>query len=118
KGGRYVFAVEDDVIETRFRQIGENDYAVQLDEGDGEGAQYFWGHAAGESFSLVMMWCSDLPRALVDSLIDAGGMATDDDYTTCEVKTVDALVAAAASYAAGEAVSDGGLTMTRAAAAE
>ena len=111
-GGRYLFAVEDDVIEARFREIGNSDYSVQMDDGDGEGYQYYWGRVEGDTFSLVMMWCGDLPRALVDRLVGEGGIEVDEDYSTCTVKTADAVDAAARSYALVETTSDSVLRMT------
>jgi len=118
ENGRYVFSVEDDVIETRFLEVDADNYAVQMVDDDDGDAQYFWGRALDVGIRIVMMWCSDLPRALVDNLVADGGMSVDEDYKTCDVKSVDALVAAAKSYAAGETVSEGGLLMTPLAAAE
>lgn len=103
--GLYVFAVDDDRIETRFRELGAGDYAMQMAEGD-DGFMYYWGRMTGDALTITMLWCSDLPRILVEKLVEDGVIETDDDYTTCTVKSQGAVVAAARSYATGEAVSD------------
>ncbi|MCB2114342.1 MAG: hypothetical protein R3C42_06405 [Parvularculaceae bacterium] len=115
---RYVLSVEDDEIEARFLRIDADDYAIEMFDEDDDHRQYFWGRASDAGFRFVMMWCSDLPRALVDSLVEKGAMAVEDDYRVCRVKTLDALVAAAKSYASGRTVSEGGLVLTRAGAGE
>ena len=117
ESGRYLLSVadEDDVIEARFIDMGGGDYAAQLDDGDGEGYQYYWAHGTGDNFDFVMMWCADLPRALVDGLVASGGIEADEDYSTCAVRTADAVLAAAKAYAGGEATGDSVLRMIPAA---
>jgi hypothetical protein len=104
--GRYAFVVEDDRIDARFREIGDGDYALQMAESDDDSFMYYWGALDGDALTLTLLWCSDLPRALVDKLIEDGSIEADEDYSTCTVKTPGAVIAAAKSYAAGEAKTD------------
>ncbi len=117
-GGQYAFLVEDDRIAARFRQIGEGDFAVQMAEQDDEEVMYYWASLDGDAMSITLLWCSDLPRTLVDKLIKDGSVEADEDYTTCTAKTPGAVIAAAKSYAAGEAKSDSFVVMKPAAAAQ
>ncbi len=104
--GLYSFAVDGDRLLVRFLALDEDDYAAQFDDGDGQGDdenyQYYWGQATDQGFRLVMIWCSDLPRALVDKLVEDGGLRTDEDYQTCTAQSSSAIVVAAKAYAAGE----------------
>jgi hypothetical protein len=115
--GAYVFLVEDDSIDARMVAIDEDDYAIQLSEG-GEDFQYYWGRIAGGAFTLVMMWCEDLPVALVDKLVEDGAIEADEDRRTCTAKTPAAVIVAARAYMAGENTGDvSWVTMTPTAAA-
>lgn len=100
--GLYSFAVEDDRLLARFLPIDEDDYAVQIDDGDGDDYQYYWGRKTDDSVTLVMIWCDDLPRALVDKLVADGGIETDESYQTCTARSASAIVVAAKAYIAGE----------------
>ncbi len=106
EGGLYAFGVEDDRIEARFHDLGDGDFAMQMAEADDDGFMYYWGSLDGDAMTITLLWCSDLPRALVDKLVEGGSVEADEDYTTCTVKTPSAVIAAAKSYAAGEAKSD------------
>ncbi len=110
--GAYLFNVEDDVIGARFHDFGGGDFAIQLKDDDDAGYQYYWGEIDGDVFTLVMMWCADLPRTLVDALVAEGGAAVDADYSTCTMMTPDAVVVAAKAYKAGEAKVDEVLRLT------
>lgn len=105
ESGLYAFGVEDDRIEARFQDLGGGDYAMQMAD-DGDDFMYYWGSLEGDVMTITLLWCSDLPRALVDKLVEDGSVEADEDYTTCTVKTPGAVVTAAKSYAAGEAKSD------------
>lgn len=111
EGGLYVFAVDDDRIEARFHEIGDSNYAIQMAEDD-DGYMYYWGAFDGASLTITLLWCSDLPRALVDKLVKDGSVETDKEYQTCTAKTDGAVIVAAKSYAAGEAKSDSWVKMT------
>jgi hypothetical protein len=102
EGGAYVFLVEDDQIDARLLPIDEDDFAVQLSE-SGDDFQYYWGRVADGSLTLVMLWCQDLPRELVEKLVEDGAMDADGERQTCTAKTPNAVVVAAKSYVAGEA---------------
>lgn len=140
EGGLYTLGVEDDRIEARFLDLGDGDYAIQMtDEG---GFMYYWGSLEEGAMTITLLWCSALPRALVDKLVEEGAIETkewtkpawtsspadkpvedgsveaDEDYTTCTVKTPGAVIAAAKSYAAGEAKSDSWVVLTPASAAQ
>ena len=98
--GRYTFHVEDDIVTAYFVGVDDDDYAVQMDDGgDGE-YHYYWGRSDGEGLTLTMLWCDDLPRALVDQLVADGLVETDEDYVTCTAKSVEAVMLAVKSYAA------------------
>ncbi|NWG92285.1 MAG: hypothetical protein HXY21_07215, partial [Parvularculaceae bacterium] len=117
--GLYSFAVEDDRLLVRFHMLDEDDFAVQFDdsdENDDERYQYYWGRKTGDSLRLVMIWCNDLPRALVDKLVEDGGLSTDEDYQTCTAQSASAIVVAAKSYAAGEVAKQNWVEMTPAVA--
>lgn len=109
--GLYIFAVDDDRIEARFHEIDNRNFAIQMAEDD-DGYMYYWGAFDGESLTITLLWCSDLPRALVDKLVSDGSVETDNDYQTCTAKTDGAVIVAAKSYAAGEAKSDTWVKMT------
>lgn len=104
--GLYTLAVEDDRIGARFRDLGDGDYAIQMTEGDDDDFMYYWGKLDNGAMKITLLWCSDLPRALVGKLIEDGSVEADKDYSTCTVKSFGAVLAAAKSYAAGEAISD------------
>lgn len=104
--GLYSLGVEDDLIKARFHEIGGGDYAIQMTEGDDDDYMYYWGKLDDGAMKIALLWCSDLPRALVDRLVEDGSLEADKDYSTCTAKTAGAVIAAAKSYAAGEAVSD------------
>ncbi|MEK7264772.1 MAG: hypothetical protein AAB227_01615 [Pseudomonadota bacterium] len=104
--GLYTLGVEDDRIEARFHDLGGGDYAIQMTESSDDDYMYYWGKLDNGAMKITLLWCSDLPRALVDKLIKDGSVEADKDYTTCTVKTPGAVIVAAKSYAAGEAVSD------------
>lgn len=106
ENGLYALGVEDDRIEARFHDLGDGDYAIQMAEADDDGFMYYWGSLEEGAMTITLLWCSDLPRALVDKLVKDGVVEADEDYTTCAVKTPGAVVTAAKSYAAGEAKSD------------
>lgn len=120
--GLYSFAVEDDRLLVRFHALDEDDYAVQFDDSDEDGEaeqyQYYWGRKTGDTMRLVMMWCENLPRALVDKLVEDGGLTTDEDYTTCTAQSASAVIVAAKSYAAGEVAKQNWVEMTPVAAAK
>lgn len=104
--GLYTLAVEDDRIEARFHDLGAGDFAIQMTEGEDDDFMYYWGKLDNGAMKITLLWCSDLPRALVDKLVEDGSVEADKDYSTCTVKSAGAVIAAAKSYAAGEAVSD------------
>lgn len=110
--GLYSFAVEDDRMLARFLPIDEDDYAVQIDDGDGEEYQYYWGRKADDSVTLVMIWCEDLPRSLVDKLIEDGGVEADERYQTCTAKSASAVVVAAKAYIGGEVADQNWVKLT------
>lgn len=116
--GLYAFGVEDDRLEARFHDLGDGDYAVQMAEAGDDGFMYYWGNLENGAMTIVLMWCSDLPRALVDKLVKDGSVEADEDHTTCTVKTPGAVVTAAKSYAAGEAKSDSWVVITPAPSAQ
>lgn len=116
--GLYAFGVEDDRIEARFHDLGDGDFAIQMTEGEDDGFMYYWGSLDDGAMTIALLWCSDLPRALVDKFVEEGSVEPDEDYTTCTVKTPDAVIAAAKSYAAGEAKSDSWVVITPAPAAQ
>ena len=68
--------------------------------------------------SLVMIWCEDLPAALVDAMLANASIEADAQRQTCTAKSLAAVVDAAKAYAAGEAVADEQLTLTPQAAAQ
>lgn len=116
--GAYAFLVEDDRVDARMLAIDEDDFAVQLSEG-GDNFQYYWGRISGPSLKLVMMWCEDLPAALVDKLVADGAMSLDADRQTCTAKSAGAVALAARTYAAGETTGEQSwITMTPVAATE
>jgi hypothetical protein len=116
--GGYEFLVEDDRIDARMMQIDDDDFAVQLSE-SGDDFQYYWGRKTGDALTLVMLWCRDLPKPLVEKLVDDGAMEADDEGQTCVAKTPDAVVVAAKSYMAGETTGDQSwVTLTPAATAQ
>ena len=102
EGGLYVFSVEDDRIEARFLELGGGDYALQMAE-QGDDYLYYWANIDGDALSIVLLWCSDLPGALVDELAAKGLMEPDEDKSMCAVKSPDAVIAAANAYASGAA---------------
>lgn len=104
--GLYTLGVEDDRIEARFHELGGADYAIQMTESDDDDFMYYWGKLDNGAMKITLLWCSDLPRALVDKLVKDGSVEADKDYSTCTAKTPGAVITAAKSYAAGEAVSD------------
>jgi hypothetical protein len=120
--GLYSFAVENDRLLVRFAALDEDDYAVQFDDsdedGDDERYQYYWARKAGDGLRLVMIWCNDLPRALVDKLVEDGAVTTDEDYQTCTAQSASAVIVAAKSYAAGEVAKQNWVEMTPVAAAK
>lgn len=116
--GLYAFSVEDDRIEARFHDLGSGDFAIQMAEADDDGFMYYWGSFEAGAMTITLLWCSDLPRALVDRLVGEGSVEPGEDYTECTVKTPDAVIAAAKSYAAGEAKSDSWVVITPAPAAQ
>ena len=104
--GLYTLGVEDDRIEARFHELGGADYAMQMTESDDDDFMYYWGKLDNGAMRITLLWCQDLPRALVDKLVKDGSVEADEDYSTCTAKTAGAVIAAAKSYAAGDAVSD------------
>jgi hypothetical protein len=118
KDGLYTFLVEDDRIEARMTSIGAEDYAVQLVDYGERDAQYYWARAAQGSFSLAMIWCPDLPKALVDRLIADGAVVADDDRSTCTARSAAAVILAAKAYAGGEASGDDDVVTLRPSAAQ
>ncbi len=117
EGGDYAFLVEEDRIGARFLSIGGDDYALQMADDDGEGYHYYWARRDGGGMSFVMIWCEDLPAALVDAMIANASIEADEQRQTCTAKSLAAVVDAAKAYAAGEAVADEQLTLTPQAAA-
>ncbi len=103
--GLYTLLVEDDRIEMRMIAIDEDDFAVQLSE-DEDGFHYYWGRMSDNALTLAMLWCQDLPKTLVDKLIEDGAIDADEDRQTCNARTVGAVVIAAKAYAAGENAGD------------
>lgn len=99
---RYTFGVEDDFITAYFVPIDEDDFAVQMDDGGDGDYHYYWGRLEDGALTLVMLWCDDLPRALVDQLVADGAVETDENYSTCTAKTASAALLAVKAYAAGE----------------
>lgn len=114
----YTLSVDDDRIEARFHDLGGGDFAIQMTEGDDDDFMYYWGELDNGAMKIALLWCSDLPRELVDRLIKDGSVEANEDYSTCTVKTPGAVITAAKSYAAGEAVSDDRVEIRPAASAQ
>ncbi len=117
-GGDYAFLIEDDRIGARFLSIGGDDYALQMADDDDDGYQYYWARRDGAGIRFVMIWCEDLPAALVDRLIAEGAIDADEKRQTCTARSLSAVVEAAKAYATGAAASDELLTLTPQAAAQ
>lgn len=95
----------DDPAILRFRHIGRRAYAVQSYEGDGY--SYFYGKGGSSSFTLTMMLCDQLPKGLLERLIERGDLEGDlDDPESCTVKTVRGLTDAARAYHKGNVLGD------------
>jgi len=116
--GLYTLGVEDDRIEARFHDLGDGDFAIQMTESDDDDFMYYWGAFDGDAMKITLLWCADLPRALVDKLVEDGTLEADKDYSTCTAKTAGAVITAAKSYAAGEASSDSWVEIRPAASAQ
>ena len=116
--GLYTLGVEDDLIMARFHDLGDGDFAIQMRESDDDEFMYYWGVLEGGGMKITLLWCSDLPRALVDKLVKDGTLEADKDYSTCTAKTAGAVITAAKSYAAGEASSDSWVEIRPAASAQ
>lgn len=117
--GLYSFAIEDDRLLVRFWPIDEDDYAVQFEDADDDGEeampgdwQYYWARKTGDALKIVMIWCADLPPALVDKLVADGAVEVDDDGDTCTARSAAAVVVAAKAYAGGEVPFDEWVTMS------
>ncbi len=111
QGDAYVFNVEDDVLTARFVDVGENNFAVELTETGDREFMYYWGHQEDGALSLALVWCEDLPRALVDQLAADGGLEPAKDYSSCKVRSLDSVVAAVRSYSSGETTTDSRVIM-------
>lgn len=100
--GLYVFSVDNDRIEARFLELSGGDYALQMAE-QGDDYLYYWANIDGDTMSIVLLWCSDLPGDLVEELAEQDLMEPDEDKSMCTVKSADAVIAAAEAYASGSA---------------
>ncbi len=106
--GLYRFQNGDDVEDAahmRFRRIARRGYAVQSEEDDGY--MYYYGRDEKDRFTLAMMMCPSLSQRTRDRLMARGDLvAAEDDYQTCEVKTLAGLKGAARDYHHGRAPGD------------
>lgn len=104
-GGLYRFEPHDNADDSatmRFRRIARKSYVVQANEGDGY--MYYFGRGDGARFTLTMMLCSSLSERTRDRLIARGDLAAqDDNFQICDVKSLNALRAAARDYHRGRA---------------
>lgn len=117
--GAYILTVDDDVISAHFADLGDGQYAAQLiDAGGDQEYMYYWASLEGGALSLSLIWCADLPTALVDGLVASGDLEADADRSTCKAKTQAAVIAAARSYASGETKSDARVSIQPIAASE
>lgn len=100
--GLYKFEISDEAEEgstlARFRSIGANVWAAQMWESGDESYHYFVAEKSSGGFSLSMIACEELPKALRDRLAASGDMEVDADATTCRAKSVKAVTAAAKAY--------------------
>lgn len=111
--GAFEFLVEEtDTIAVRFHAMGGADYAAQFADDDGDGFQYYWAQAAGETLALAMIWCEDLPTELRAAMRRDGLIAYDDGDSTCTALKPEAVVKAAAAYRDGAAKPDSVLRLT------
>jgi hypothetical protein len=111
--GSYEFLVEDsDRIAVRFHALGGDHYAAQFADDDGDGYFYFWAQTAGDTLSLVMIWCADLPAALRETMKKDGLIDFSEGSGECTALRPEAVAAAAAAYRDGAAKSDSVLKLT------
>lgn len=111
--GSYEFLVEEtDRIGVRFHALAGGDYAAQFADDDGEGYYYFWAKTVGETLTLAMIWCDDLPEELRQEMKDDGLIDVDERGSTCTALRPEAAVAAAAAYRDGAATPESVLRLT------
>lgn len=111
--GSYEFLVEEtDRIGVRFLALAGGDYAAQFADDDGEGYYYFWAKAAGDTLSLAMIWCDDLPEELRQEMKRGGLINVDERGSTCTALKPEAAAMAAAAYRDGAATPESVLRLT------
>lgn len=98
---------EDDLYTARFRRIGRGWYLMEAR--DGHQYRYFYATKVEEGLAMWMMSCPELRAVVRDKYLKLGemeieyGVALEDGERppqTCHVKSRDAAIAAAKSYAA------------------
>lgn len=82
----------------RYRRIGAGSWAAQLWGDPKEGYFYFLAQTKGEEFIMAMIQCGDLPKDLRDKYAARGEMEVDEQATTCSVKSLRAMTAAAKAF--------------------
>jgi hypothetical protein len=105
--GAYDFQVDaEDRIVVRFHQFDPANYAVQFEDDQSDGYQYYWARRDGDALLLAMIWCEDFPAALRDAMLSGGLISREGDSSTCTALKPEAVVVAAKAYRDGAVVSD------------
>ena len=105
--GAYGFQVDaEDRIIVRFHEYEPANYAVQFEDDDGEGFQYYWARRDGDALLLAMIWCEDFPAAMRDGMLADGLIGREGDSSTCTALRPEAVIAAAKAYGDGSVMSD------------
>jgi len=111
--GAYDFFIDEtDQIVVRFHEIDAVTYAAQFEDDDGDGFQYYWAAREGDTLSLAMIWCEDLPESLRNAMRDDGLIAFEEGGSTCTALKPEAVVRAAGAYRDGLATPDSAVRLT------
>ncbi len=105
--GAYGFQVDaEDRIVVRFHEFDPANYAVQFEDDDSDGFQYYWARRDGDALLLAMIWCEDFPAGMREAMLSDGLISREGDSSTCTALKPEAVVAAAKAYRDGVVASD------------
>ncbi len=106
--------VDEDPVVARFHEIDATGYAVQIENEDGDGYQYYWARREANGILLAMIWCDELDAAMRDKMKADGLITKEEGSSTCTVLKRDAIIIAAKAYADGAVTGESAVRLTRA----
>ena len=114
--GLYRFAAENEEEASflRFRRLARGAWLAQISEEGDEGYFYFLAEQDGGSVALTMILCKGVPETVRQHFVARDEMHVDDDASTCNAKSLSAVMASAQAFrAAGKPGADGKIVYTK-----